>query len=524
MSSIYMGYNPAANQSAREMNKNNAALNKALTSLTTGNRINTAGDDAAGYTIGKNMEVKISGMQRAVRNANDSISAFQVLGGSLKGLSDRVARLQTLATQAHSDFNAAGDIINIKKEVTSLISGIDSDAKQANFNGVNLMEKKRDFAIQVGDSASDMITLNVEAMTVKDLGLDKIDFSVFSKASAYVNAAPAGLTSLSKGVEIKTAALANADTKVAGAAVVTGFFTAVGATAASNLEIVAADTLESIAAKVSAGDGQIISLKDANGKVLTDKIAIQNNDGTKFTIVDLPVTLVAGKPTVQMSVSATAMTADDFNSQYTRAGSIGSVANLETLVKPHIQEKAADLGLARADVKIEANSFGITAGAIPATMELHQVVDGSGKAVENKFVMIDTTNGKTYDVAVKELAVDTTGAKREMKLEVKGLNADIQELDENYSSNGLLGKLKEAYDHINEVSSTVGATITGLNNTIESLSTNIANTSDAHARIIKADIIETYSEAASRKVQQQAIAQAMQMSNSLTEIALQAMR
>ncbi len=520
MSSIYMGYNPAANQSAREMNKNNAALNKALTSLTTGNRINTAGDDAAGYTIGKNMEVKISGMQRAVRNANDSISAFQVLGGSLKGLSDRVARLQTLATQAHSDFNAAGDIINIKKEVTSLISGIDSDARQANFNGVNLMEKKRDFAIQVGDSASDMITLNVEAMTVKDLGLDKIDFSVFSKESAYINAAPAGLADVTKGVEIKTAALEAQGTKVAAGQTLNDFFSS----PASNLVIAAADNMATIAAKVNNGGGQIMSLKDANGKVITDKIAIKNDDGSKYTIVSLPTALTAGKPIVSMTFSATTMTEADFNSQYKRAGSLNSVANLETLVKPMIQEKAAALGLVNADVTIEANSFGITAAAIPSTMELHQVVDGSGKAVENKFVMIDTVAKKTYDVAVKEISVNTLGTKREMKLEVKGLNADIQELDENYSSNGLLGKLKEAYDHINEVSSTVGATITGLNNTIESLSTNIANTSDAHARIIKADIIETYSEAASRKVQQQAIAQAMQMSNSLTEIALQAMR
>lgn len=521
MSSIYMGYNPAANQSAREMNKNNAALNKALTSLTTGNRINTAGDDAAGYTIGKNMEVKISGMQRAVRNANDSISAFQVLGGSLKGLSDRVARLQTLATQAHSDFNAAGDIINIKKEVTSLISGIDSDAKQANFNGVNLMEKKRDFAIQVGDSASDMINLNVEAMTVKDLGLDKIDFSVFSKESSYINAAPAGLADVTKGVEIKTATLADADTKVAAVQTLAGFFTS----PAGDLDIEATDTMASIAGKVSNGGGQIMSLKDANGKVITDKIAIKNDDGSKYTIVNLPTVLTDGKPVVEMTFSATTMTEADFNSQYKRAGSIGSVTQLEELVKPKIQEEAAKLGLARGDVTIAANTFGPATGAIPASMELHQVVDGSGKAVENKFVMIDTTNGKTYDVAVKEIKVAAaSNAKREMVLEVKGLNADIQELNEDYSSNGLLGKLKEAYDHINEVSSTVGATITGLNNTIESLSTNIANTSDAHARIIKADIIETYSEAASRKVQQQAIAQAMQMSNSLTEIALQAMR
>lgn len=74
------------------------------------------------------------------------------------------------------------------------------------------------------------------------------------------------------------------------------------------------------------------------------------------------------------------------------------------------------------------------------------------------------------------------------------------------------------------MSSSVGATITGLHQNIESLSTNIANTADAHTRIVKADILETYSSASRYKIQQQAIAQAMQMANSLTEIALQAMR
>lgn len=200
MSSIYMGFNPSANQAAREMQANNSSLNKALTSLTTGNRINTAGDDAAGYTIGKNMEVKITGMKRAVRNANDAISAFQVLGGSLKGLTDRVARLQELATQANSSFNGAGDIANIQKEVSSLIAGIDSDAKQANFNGVNLMEKEREFSVQVGDSASDQIKLNVESMTVKSLGMDKIDFSVFSSETRYLQKLQQQVLPLLKGL------------------------------------------------------------------------------------------------------------------------------------------------------------------------------------------------------------------------------------------------------------------------------------------------------------------------------------
>nr|WP_314264962.1 flagellin [uncultured Moellerella sp.] len=525
MSSIYMGYNPAANQSAREMNKNNAALNKALTSLTTGNRINTAGDDAAGYTIGKNMEVKISGMQRAVRNANDSISAFQVLGGSLKGLSDRVARLQTLATQAHSDFNAPGDIINIKKEVTSLISGIDSDAKQANFNGVNLMEKKRDFAIQVGDSASDMITLNVEAMTVKDLGLDKIDFSVFSKASAYYSEGTVGGKELSKGVKIDAPALITANAKASADTTLAGFFNANGSTTPADtlLELATDDTIDAIFTAVTAKDGKIFALKDAQGNVVADKIVIENDDKSGYAILTLTTTITAGVASVGIGAATTKMSADEFNQSYKKNGSVINAASLQKAVEPKIQEVAGKLALANADIKFEPNqSLAITAGPLAAGDELRQAVDGSGKAIADKFLLVKA-NGDVFDVKVKAQKLETTN-KRSMTLEVTAKNTDIQELDENYSSNGLLGKLKEAYDHINEVSSTVGATITGLNNTIESLSTNIANTSDAHARIIKADIIETYSEAASRKVQQQAIAQAMQMSNSLTEIALQAMR
>lgn len=533
MSSIYMGFNPAANQAAREMQANNSSLNKALTSLTTGNRINTAGDDAAGYTIGKNMEVKITGMKRAVRNANDAISAFQVLGGSLKGLTDRVARLQELATQANSSFNGAGDIANIQKEVSSLIAGIDSDAKQANFNGVNLMEKEREFSVQVGDSASDQIKLNVESMTVKSLGMDKIDFSVFSSETRYLKEGSVAGKIIAQGKDTEVADVINDNTKSTGGSTVT--FSNFSGT--NSLAFAKDKKLDEITATFTNSES-MVALQDKDGKALTDKIAIQNDTKTQFIILDLDTSVdAAGVVKVNFGLnsatSATAMAKTSFENLYRASVDITDVAELNNVIKADVQKKLSNRNISAANITLEGATVaaGITGTNLAAAtgVELKQVLDSNGEAKKDEFYL-SVTNAATkkvklFAVEITELKSMSTGSHRSMKLTVGDeYQQELKQYDASNSKDTLLGKLKEAYDKINEVSSTVGATITGLNNTIESLSTNISNTADAHARIIKADIIETYSEASSRKVQQQAIAQAMQMANSLTEIALQAMR
>ncbi|KLN96304.1 flagellin [Moellerella wisconsensis] len=533
MSSIYMGFNPAANQAAREMQANNSSLNKALTSLTTGNRINTAGDDAAGYTIGKNMEVKITGMKRAVRNANDAISAFQVLGGSLKGLTDRVARLQELATQANSSFNGAGDIANIQKEVSSLIAGIDSDAKQANFNGVNLMEKEREFSVQVGDSASDQIKLNVESMTVKSLGMDKIDFSVFSSETRYLKEGSVAGKIIAQGKDTEVTGVLDANAKSNVGSTVTF------ATFSGSHDLAFATDKKLSEIKTSfANSESMVALQDKDGKALTDKIAIQNDTKTQFIILDLDTSVdAAGVVNVKLGLnsatSATAMTKTNFENLYRASVDITDVAELDNVIKADVQKKLNSRDISTANITLAGATVaaGITGTNLAAAtgVELKQVLDSNGEAKKDEFYL-SVTNAATkkvklFAVEITELKSMSTGSHRSMQLTVGDeYQQELKQYDASNSKDTLLGKLKEAYDKINEVSSTVGATITGLNNTIESLSTNISNTADAHARIIKADIIETYSEASSRKVQQQAIAQAMQMANSLTEIALQAMR
>lgn len=533
MSSIYMGFNPSANQAAREMQANNSSLNKALTSLTTGNRINTAGDDAAGYTIGKNMEVKITGMNRAVRNANDAISAFQVLGGSLKGLTDRVARLQELATQANSSFNGAGDIGNIQKEVSSLIAGIDSDAKQANFNGVNLMEKEREFSVQVGDSASDQIKLNVESMTVKSLGMDKIDFSVFSSETRYLKEGPVAGKIIAQGKDTEVTGVLDANAKSTVSSAVT-FATFSGS---HDLDFATGKKLSEIKTSFANGES-MVALQDQDGKVLTDKIAIQNDTKTKFIILDLDTSVdAAGIVKVNLGLNSATSTAEmtkaDFENLYRASIDITDVAELDKVIKADVQKKLSSRDISAANITLAGATVaaGITGTTLAAAtgVELKQVLDSNGEAKKDEFYL-SVTNAATkkvklFAVEITELKSMSSGSHRSMKLTVGDeYQQELKQYDASNSKDTLLGKLKEAYDKINEVSSTVGATITGLNNTIESLSTNISNTADAHARIIKADIIETYSEASSRKVQQQAIAQAMQMANSLTEIALQAMR
>lgn len=522
MGAITLGFNPAVNQTVREMQNNNQALNKALTQLTTGNRINHAGDDAAGYTIGSNMHNKVRGMQRAIRNANDAISAFQVLGGSLKGLTTRVARLQELAIQAQSSFNNIGDITNINQEVKTLLRGINSEAQQSHFNGINLMQQAREFSVQIGDSANDTLTLEVQSMTTQSLKLEDIEFALFSEADRYYD------QQVLRGVEIAGNHRTSVDPLLSD-----------NATPLHDIDISAGwpgprGTYDSstgfdilIFNALPAMSGELISLEQHSGQVVTDKIAIKHSSGSAYIMLNL-ATSVDNVGVTQVAITSLGIIdGATFNAQYHHAGAINSVGDLGRLIEPEVQRYVDTLPIADSHIKLLPSRI-FPHQTLPAGASFRRLVNAEGQVEANTLLMVvkdpHTAEIKLYDVEVNSVMI-LPGSQRDVQLRVIGEHADkLTEYAPKNSADSWLVRLKQAYDHINEVSSSVGATITGLHQNIESLSTNIANTADAHARIVKADILETYSSASRYKIQQQAIAQAMQMANSLTEIALQAMR
>ena len=134
-------HNIAALNSHRQLGANNTAVGKNLEKLSSGFRINRAGDDAAGLAISEKMRAQIKGLETATKNANDGISLVQTAEGALTEVHSMLNRMVELSTQsANGTYDNDVDRANLQKEVESLKSEIDRIAESTNYNGINLLD------------------------------------------------------------------------------------------------------------------------------------------------------------------------------------------------------------------------------------------------------------------------------------------------------------------------------------------------------------------------------------------------
>ena len=134
-------HNIAALNSYRQLSGNNSAVSKNLEKLSSGYRINRAGDDAAGLAISEKMRAQITGLETAQKNANDGISLVQTAEGALTEVHSMLNRMVELATQsANGTYDNKVDRANLQKELDSLLDEVDRISEATNFNGINLLD------------------------------------------------------------------------------------------------------------------------------------------------------------------------------------------------------------------------------------------------------------------------------------------------------------------------------------------------------------------------------------------------
>lgn len=134
-------HNIAALNSYRQLGSNNTAVGKNLEKLSSGYKINRAGDDAAGLAISEKMRAQITGLETAQKNANDGISLIQTAEGALTEVHSMLNRMVELAGQsANGTYKNEVDRDNLQKEVVSLRDEIDRISQGTNFNGINLLD------------------------------------------------------------------------------------------------------------------------------------------------------------------------------------------------------------------------------------------------------------------------------------------------------------------------------------------------------------------------------------------------
>jgi len=146
--------------------KNERAMSGAMEQLSTGKRINSASDDAAGLAIASRMSAQINGLNQAVRNSNDAISMVQTADGSLIEVTNMLQRMRALAVQAASDTNVSADRTALNTEFTQLRTEINRIANNTQWNGENVLDKSfasgtGAYSFQVGANANQTIDLTI---------------------------------------------------------------------------------------------------------------------------------------------------------------------------------------------------------------------------------------------------------------------------------------------------------------------------------------------------------------------------
>ncbi|MCC6916199.1 flagellin domain-containing protein [Nitrosomonas sp.] len=171
--------NIASLNAQRNLNVSQNSLGTALQRLSSGLRINSAKDDAAGLAISERMTSQIRGMNQAARNANDGISLAQTAEGALVEIGNNLQRIRELAVQSANATNSVEDREALQKEVTQLIGEIQRVGEQTSFNGTTLLDGTFASQIfQVGANEGETIDFtDIGDTTASGLGVDGVDIS-----------------------------------------------------------------------------------------------------------------------------------------------------------------------------------------------------------------------------------------------------------------------------------------------------------------------------------------------------------
>lgn len=193
-------HNMTAANTNRQLGITTGNLSKSAEKLSSGYRINRAGDDAAGLSISEKMRGQIRGLEQASTNAQDGISLIQTAEGALNEVHSILQRMRELTVQAANDTNVSADRDAIAEELNALQSEITRIGEQTEFNTMKLLSggfsKKK---LQVGANSTQSISISISSMTASGLGVSKAKSNVSSyvKATAYLDVIDSAITKVS---------------------------------------------------------------------------------------------------------------------------------------------------------------------------------------------------------------------------------------------------------------------------------------------------------------------------------------
>ncbi|SUF99638.1 flagellin [Salmonella enterica subsp. enterica serovar Hartford] len=373
------------------LNKSQSALGTAIERLSSGLRINSAKDDAAGQAIANRFTANIKGLTQASRNANDGISIAQTTEGALNEINNNLQRVRELAVQSANSTNSQSDLDSIQAEITQRLNEIDRVSGQTQFNGVKVLAQDNTLTIQVGANDGETIDIDLKQINSQTLGLDSLNVQ-----KAYdVSATDVISSTYSDGTQALTAPTATDIKAALGNPTVTG------------------DTLT---AAVSFKDGKyyatVSGYTDAGDTAKNGKYEVTVDSATgavSFGATPTKSTVTGDTAVTKVQVNAP-VAADAATKKALQDGGVSSAdASAATLVKMSYTDKngkTIEGGYAlKAGDKYYAADYDEATGAIKAKTTSYTAADGTTKTAANQLGGVDgktevvTIDGKTYNAS-----------------------------------------------------------------------------------------------------------------------------
>ena len=360
----------------RQLNKSQLSQNTAMERLSSGLRINSAKDDAAGLAISTGMSSQVRGLNQAVRNANDGISMAQTAEGSMDEMTNILQRMRELSVQAANDTNSSSNRASIQIEIDQLYSEMDRIAETTSFNGINLLDgSNKSTSLHIGSESGQSLSFSIDAVTTKDLNLNAVS----------------GLGELNGGRANTTVAMTSTAVNINGVTLSgTG---AVGADMAKDVKAMvnASTGLTGVTASAyntvegTAGQTGVTSGLTVNGTTVT-------NTGSMNELVDT-INLEVSGVTASLNNSGALVLSNDTGNQIDIGGTVTNSGLVADDYQGFVSLTSADGGV----IEISANTPTVTEAV------------GSAQAQQMGF-MIGTGSDKLTGGAVTTGAVATTDA------------------------------------------------------------------------------------------------------------------
>jgi flagellin len=488
--SMVINSNIASLTAQRHLSQSRVDMETAMERMSSGKRINSSMDDAAGLAIGNRMTSQIEGLNQAVRNANDGISLAQTAEGTLDAHSAILQRMRVLAVQAGNDTYSTLDKQTLNNEFAQLKDEINRNVTQASFNGQQILDgTNTSFTFQVGHTADDTVTITLADMSGSEIGTKTwADKGGVTPPTAAPAGPIAGATAGSNPVAGASPSTAAANSVVLSAGSSTGDIAAITVGGIPFSHTFTADT----ATASDAADAFVVAW-NANSTAGAAYTASNSSGTLVFTapsVVDLASAPVASAVYTQATGAGKQESYDFSNIALIEGDLVSMEINGKTYTQYFVTDKATTLNALGGQVVKGADGYDSKA------------IDG------DKLVFTGPTNSTALDSnTVKVKSSSVTGAN----------SIDDQVITDTGSSAKALTIIDDALEMMADFRSKMGAASNRMFMTVDNLMNASENTASARSRIVDADFALESANLAKAQILQKAGTAMLSQANASTQ-------